>query len=112
MLAPCACPSVAWRRFATSCLAAAWLPAELLHIHMLPDFDRVDAIGSYWGIRPPETFAELLIDCEDRTRSAVVAGVLGVDPVPGGHDDPPVARLSAQSDQTILDIVRGVGLEQ
>ena len=23
--------------------------AELLHVLMLPDFDRVDAIGSYWG---------------------------------------------------------------
>lgn len=23
--------------------------AELLHVLMLPDFDRVDRIGSYWG---------------------------------------------------------------
>ena len=23
--------------------------AELLHVLMLPDFERVDAIGSYWG---------------------------------------------------------------
>ena len=23
--------------------------AELLHVLMLPDFDRADAIGSYWG---------------------------------------------------------------
>ena len=27
--------------------------AELLHVLMLPDFDRADAIGSYWG--NPET---------------------------------------------------------
>jgi hypothetical protein len=23
--------------------------AELLHVLMLPDFDRADAIGAYWG---------------------------------------------------------------
>jgi hypothetical protein len=31
---------------------------------MLPDSDRVDAIGSYWGNPKTRTFAELLIDCE------------------------------------------------
>ena len=25
--------------------------AELLHVLMLPDFERVDRIGSYWGAR-------------------------------------------------------------
>jgi hypothetical protein len=35
---------------------------------MLPDFDRADAIGSYWGNPKTRTFGELLIDCEeDRT---------------------------------------------
>jgi hypothetical protein len=32
---------------------------------MLPDFDRADAIGSYWGNPKTRTFAELLIDCEE-----------------------------------------------
>jgi hypothetical protein len=42
--------------------------AELLHVLMLPDFERVDRIGSYWGNPKTRTFAELLIDCEeDRT---------------------------------------------
>jgi hypothetical protein len=27
------------------------LRAELLHVLMLPDFDRADAIDSYWGYR-------------------------------------------------------------
>ena len=27
--------------------------AELLHVLTLPDFDRVDAIGSYWGTLRP-----------------------------------------------------------
>ena len=36
---------------------------------MLPDFERADAIGFYWGNPKTRTFAELLIDCEeDRTR--------------------------------------------
>jgi hypothetical protein len=39
---------------------------------MLPDFERADAIGSYWGNPKTRTFAELLIDCEeDRTLRAV-----------------------------------------
>jgi hypothetical protein len=37
--------------------------AELLHVLMLPDFDRVDAIGSYRGNPATRTFGELLIDC-------------------------------------------------
>jgi hypothetical protein len=48
--------------------------AEPLHVLMLPDFDRADAVGSYWGTR---TFAELLIDCEeDWTSRAVLVGML------------------------------------
>jgi hypothetical protein len=40
---------------------------------MLPDFDRADAIDSYWGNPKTRTFAELLIDCEeDRTLRAVL----------------------------------------
>src|SRR4029453_9775268 len=31
--------------------------AELIHVLMLPDFDRADAIGSYWGEPQDRTFS-------------------------------------------------------
>ena len=44
---------------------------------MLPDLDRVDAIGSYCGNPRTRTFGELLIDFEeDRTLRAVLVGML------------------------------------
>jgi hypothetical protein len=44
---------------------------------MLPDFDRADAIGSYWGHPETRTFGELLIDLEeDEAARAVVFGLL------------------------------------
>jgi hypothetical protein len=49
--------------------------AELLHVLMLPDFERADRIGEFWGNPKTRTFAELLIDCEDdRTLRAGVVG--------------------------------------
>jgi hypothetical protein len=51
--------------------------AELLHVLMLADLDRADAIGSYWGNPKTRTFGELLIDCEeDRTLWAVLVAML------------------------------------
>jgi hypothetical protein len=44
---------------------------------MLADFDRADAIGSYWGNPKTRVFAKLLIDCEeDRMLRAVLVGML------------------------------------
>jgi hypothetical protein len=41
---------------------------------MLPDFDRADRIGEFWGNPKTRTFGELLTDCEeDRTLRAVLA---------------------------------------
>jgi hypothetical protein len=38
---------------------------------MLPDFERADRIGEFWGYPESRAFAELLIDCEeDRTLRA------------------------------------------
>jgi hypothetical protein len=45
--------------------------AELLHVLMLPDFERAGRIGEFWSYPQSRTFAELLIDCEeDRTLRA------------------------------------------
>jgi hypothetical protein len=51
--------------------------AELLHVLMLPDFDRADAIGTFWGHPETRTFGELLIDLEENQAArAVVIGML------------------------------------
>jgi hypothetical protein len=88
LLPPCACSgdvgsdSDATRRSRTPAADAsdALGPApraELLHVLILPDFERADAIGSYWGNPKTRTFAELLIDCEeDRVLRAVLVGML------------------------------------
>jgi hypothetical protein len=51
--------------------------AELIHVLRLPDFERADAIGTYWGHPETRTLGELLIDLEeDRHLKAVIWGLL------------------------------------
>jgi hypothetical protein len=55
--------------------------AELLHVLMLPDLERADRIGEFWGYPQSRAFAELLIDCEeDPVLRAVLVGMLREDP--------------------------------
>jgi hypothetical protein len=50
---------------------------ELLHVLMLPDFERADRIGEFWASPETRTFGELLIDLEeDKAARAVEFGLL------------------------------------
>ena len=65
------------RRLRERLNALGRLPAPCYLTRTLPDFERVDAIGAYWGNLKTRTFAELLIDCEeDRTLRAVLVEML------------------------------------
>jgi len=51
--------------------------AELIHVLRLPDFDRAERIGEFWGHPETRNFGELLIDLEeDKAARAVVFGPL------------------------------------
>jgi hypothetical protein len=51
--------------------------AELIHVLRLPDFDRADRIGEFWGHPETRSFGEPLIDLEeDRYLKAVIWGLL------------------------------------
>jgi hypothetical protein len=66
------------RQLVNASMPSARLPAPgLLHVLMLPDFERPDRIGEFWSYPESRALAELLIDCEeDRTLQAVLAGML------------------------------------
>ena len=60
--------------------------AELLYVLRLPDFDRADRIGEFWGYPESRAFGELLIDCEeDRVLRAVLVGMLRESERQGGQ---------------------------
>jgi hypothetical protein len=51
--------------------------AELLHVLLQPDFERVATIGEYWANPKTRAFADLLIECEEnRAARAVLVGML------------------------------------
>jgi hypothetical protein len=44
---------------------------------MLPDFDRVDAVGTFWGHPEMRSLGELLIDPEEDKAEHPLRGALG-----------------------------------
>jgi hypothetical protein len=65
------------RRLRAASTPSAPPRAELLHVLMLPDLERAERIGEFWGYPESRIFAELLVDCEeDRALRAVLVGML------------------------------------
>ena len=56
--------------------------AELLLVLMLPDFERANRIGEFWGFPESRDFAELLIDCEENRFPPGVTPQVGTGRVP------------------------------
>jgi hypothetical protein len=51
--------------------------AELKHVIRLPDLERAERIGEFWGRPETRTFGELLVDLEeDKAAKAIVWGLL------------------------------------
>ena len=50
--------------------------AELLHVLMLPDFDRAGRVGEFWASPATRSFGELLIDLEEDRLARAVVGML------------------------------------
>jgi len=48
-------------------------PRELLHVLMVPDFERADGIGEFWGYPESLDFAELLIDTRGKVEPSWLA---------------------------------------
>ena len=78
--------------------------AELLHVLMLPDFDRADAIGSYYGNPATRTFAELLIDCEEVGRSGQCSSGCFRGVPPNRLDAPPRRTSPTKADKLPLGL--------
>lgn len=51
--------------------------AELVDVLMLPNFDRVDAVGTFWGHPEMRSLGELLIDPEEDKAEHPLRGALG-----------------------------------
>jgi uncharacterized protein (DUF2235 family) len=86
--------------------------AELLHVLMLPDFERADRIGEFW--RPQSrAFAELLIDCEeDRTASTYARASTRARSRSTGTTSPVSPYTSARASRRRLVRVRSLCRER
>jgi hypothetical protein len=79
--------------------------AELLHVLLQPDYERVATIGEYWANPKTRAFADLPIECEENSAARAILG--GMLRRPNDDESMPVCSFCGRNGRTVRRVVAG-----